>query len=262
MNRWLGVLVFLVAVISGAAACAGASGDHAVERITVAAASDLRPAFDELGRAFTAETGIEVTFSYGSSGLLREQILDGAPFDLFASADAGDVDQVIRAGRGDPSTRSEYARGRLAIWTAEGREPPASIEDLTDARFGTVAIANPEHAPYGRAAQQALRAAGIDDDLDDRLVYGENVVDAFRIVGSGNAGAGIVARSLVVAERGRAVVVPERFHEPLRQTLVVTAQGQQADAAVRFAAALTSATGREVMDRHGFAPPGDGDGGG
>ena len=248
----------IAGVALGSAGCGGrdAHQDQAVESITVAAASDLRPAFEELAGRFTEETGIEITFSFGSSGLLREQVLDGAPFDLFASADDDDVDQVIDAGRADPTTRSEYARGRLVIWTTEGTSPPEAIGDLTDPRFGTVAIANPEHAPYGRAALEALASAGVDDELGDRLVFGENVVDALRIVESGNAGAGIVARSLVVRDGDRAVLVPERLHEPLRQTLVVTGSGPRADAAARFATTVSSDAGQEIMARYGFEPAG------
>ncbi|MEX2627858.1 MAG: molybdate ABC transporter substrate-binding protein [Ilumatobacteraceae bacterium] len=251
----LGGVVVLFAAACGAGT--GAADDEPPETITVAAASDLRIAFRELGEVFTADTGIDVTFSFGSSGQLREQIVNGAPFDLFASANVAFVDDVIAAGHGDVDTKADYALGRIALWAPPGVEPPASIDELADPRYGSVAIANPEHAPYGLAAEQALASAGVLDEVADRLVYGENISDTLRIARSGNVDVGIIALSLVIAADDPYVLVPEHLHEPLRQALVVTGEGAAGVAAARFVDLVASDSGREVMNRFGFALPGE-----
>lgn len=254
----IGAAMLAVAVLAGG--CGGSSGAASstdVAEITVAAASDLRPAFEELGALFEAETGTAVTFSFGSSGQLREQIINGAPFDLFASANVAFVDGVIDAGRGVAATKADYALGRIVLWSPDGVPLPGSIEELTDARFRRIAIANPEHAPYGLAAKQALETASIYDTIEPRLVYGENISDTFRIAQSGNAEVGIVALSLAIADGGEYTLLPAELHEPLEQALVVTSTGAQGDAATTFAEFLGSPEGREVMIRYGFVLPGD-----
>lgn len=257
-----GLVLVVVALLVGLNACGGDDATGAGARsgateISVAAASDLRPAFEELGSAHTAATGTEVTFSFGSSGQLREQIVNGAPFDLFASADTAYVEDVIEAGRGDPDTKADYAIGRIALWAAPGADLPASIEDLADPRYRRIAIANPEHAPYGRAAAEALGSAGLTDTVGPRLVLGENISDTLRIVGSGNADVGIVALSLVITGDTPYTLLPEDLHEPLRQALVVTGDGPGGEAAAGFADLLASPAGREVMVRYGFVLPGE-----
>lgn len=252
----------IAAVMCGLLVVAGCGGDDGASSsaggaITVAAASDLRFAFEELGELFTADTGVEVTFSFGSSGQLREQIINGAPFDLFASANVEFVDQVIDAGRGDPDTKADYAIGRIVLWSPAGVDLPASIDELTDPRFRRIAIANPEHAPYGQAAEQALETAGVLDEVRDRLVFGENISDALRIAQSGNADVGIVALSLVITGDHPYVLLDEDLHDPLRQALVVTGTGAKGDDARRFAEFLASSAGREIMVRYGFALPGE-----
>lgn len=228
-----------------------------VAEITVAAASDLRPAFDDLGASFTARTGTKVTFSYGSSGQLRTQILNGAPFDLFASASTAFVDEIISAGRGRVGTRADYAYGRIVLWTSDAATRPAKVEDLGSSRFARIAIANPEHAPYGLAAVQALKSAGVFDRVKARLVFGENISDTFRIARSGNADVGIIALSLAIADGTPYTLIPSTLHEPLQQTLVVTGDGERGDAAVAFAAHVNSPEGRQVMIRYGFTLPGE-----
>lgn len=256
-SRSVATAVLLLA-LAGCGGAEGASGGSTADRqITVAAASDLRFAFEELGGMFSDKTGIEVTFSFGSSGQLREQIINGAPFVLFASANVEFVDDVIDAGRGVASTQADYAIGRIVLWSRPEVELPGSIEDLADPQYQRVAIANPRHAPYGLTAEQALDAAGVLDAVQPRLVLGENISDTLRIVQSGNADVGIVALSLVIAGDTPYVLVDDALHEPLRQALVVTATGPAGDDAARFAAFLASPEGREVMVRYGFALPGE-----
>lgn len=247
------IAIALAALLGGCGDSTASPAPDAAGRITVAAASHLRPAFDELGARFTGDTGIDVTFSYGSSGQLREQTVNGAPFDVFAAADEDFVDAVVDAGRGDPRTKAEYGRGRLVLVAPPGQPAPGDVEELAHPAFARIAVANPEHAPYGRAALEALDAAGVAGAVEDRLVYGENIADTLRLVESGNADVGIVALSLVVGDGRAWALVPEQLHGPLRQSLVVTATGERADSARAFAAYTKSPEGRAVLLRHGLA---------
>lgn len=256
-GRTLAVALVLAVAGCGGSAASPAGGDGAPVEITVAAASDLRPAFEELGARYTAETGIAVTFSFGSSGQLREQIVNGAPFDLFASANVAYVDDVVAAGRARPGTKADYAYGRIVLWSRDGSIRPADVGELADERYGRIAIANPDHAPYGLAARQALESAGVWDAVADRLVYGENIGDTFQLARSGNADVGIVALSLAIADGSDHTLVPAALHEPLRQALVVTGDGARGDAAAEFADFVNSPRGREVMIAYGFVLPGE-----
>ncbi|HEX6420329.1 MAG TPA: molybdate ABC transporter substrate-binding protein [Acidimicrobiales bacterium] len=250
------VAAVALAACGGSAASTGGR-DGVPAAITVAAASDLRPAFEELGEVFTARTGTAVTFSFGSSGQLREQVLNGAPFDLFASANGAYVDEVVAAGRGRADTRADYAEGRIVLYSRDASLRPDSVADLADGRYRRIAIANPEHAPYGLAARQALESAGAYGAVADRLVYGESIADTFQIARSGNADVGIVALSLAVADGVAHTPVPADLHEPLRQALVVTGDGARGEAAAAFADLVSSPAGREVMVRYGFVLPGE-----
>ena len=235
----------------------GSSGGSSTSEVTVAAASDLRPAFEALAAEFQRETETRVTLTFGSSGQLREQILNGAPFDLFASANVEYVDDVVDAGIGLADTRADYALGRIVLLSSDEALLPGSIEDLASHRFERIAIANPRHAPYGLAAEQALQSAGIADEVADRLVLGENVSDTFQICESGNADVCIVALSLAVADGTPYTVIADSLHRPLRQALVVTTNGDQPDAATAFATLVNSPAGRAVMNRYGFTLPGE-----
>jgi molybdate transport system substrate-binding protein len=253
-----------VLVLAGCAATSPATGADGEVALLVAAASDLRPAFEELGDRYAAAGGGEVTFDFGSSGQLAQRIREGAPFDLFASADVAYVDDVIGAGIGDASTQRTYAYGRLVIWSPEERwEDWRELTDLAeDGGISNLAIANPDHAPYGRAAQEALTTTGALGAVRDRLVLGENISDAQRLVETGNADVGIIALSLAIAadERGvgRWVEVDEDLHAPLQQDLVVTATDPERAAAARaFVALVDGEEGRAVMARYGFLLPGE-----
>jgi molybdate transport system substrate-binding protein len=247
----------LLAVVVALTGCGGSGASSpSGPGITVAAASDLRFAFEEVAATFTDATGIPVTFSFGSSGLLREQVINGAPFDVYASANVAFVDDVIAAGRGDPATKADYAYGRIVLW-AGGEEPPRDLAELAAPRYRRVAVANPQHAPYGLAAMQALGSAGVLDAVEPRLVFGENISDTMRIVSSGNADVGIIALSLVIVDGSDHVLVPEDLHDPLRQALVVTASdAERREAAEEFVAHVASDAGRDLMARYGFVLPG------
>lgn len=252
-GRPAGVLS-LLAVVLASCGTAGSGGATEAQPLLVAAASDLRPAFEEISRQFEAEHDTEVTVSFGSSGLLAQQVVRGAPFDVFVAANEQYVDDVIAAGIGKGETKQRYAIGRLAMWSGVDGDSPISVEDLALPRFRRIVIANPEHAPYGIAARQALEAAGVFEAVQDRLVYGESVSDAQRIVETGNADVGVIALSLAMAAGGKHTLVPMALHAPLVQSLVVTATGSSERLARQFADFVTGPRGREVLARNGFEP--------
>ena len=233
--------------------------DAGTAPIRVAAASDLTLAFEELGRIFEQRTGDPVTFSFGSTGLLAQQIRQGAPFDVFAAADQSFVEGLVAEGACDGGTVVPYARGRIVVWTKRGGvAPPATLADLRSARFTRIAIANPEHAPYGRAAEQALRSTRLWDAVAARLVLGENVRQAFQFAETGNVEAAVVALALVVQDRENPwVLVGEELHEPIEQALAVCAGGARREGGEAFARFVGSMPGREVLRRHGFLLPGE-----
>lgn len=227
--------------------------------LRVAAAADLARAFDELGKAYAARGGEAPTFTFGSTGLLAKQIEQGAPFDLFAAANVSFADEAIRSGACRADSKALYARGRIVAYASDAAPaPPEDLRELADLRFAKIAIANPEHAPYGRAAQQALERAGVWAAVRPRLVYGENVQQTLQFADSGNADVAIVALSLAASARGHATPIDPSLHDPIDQALVVCARGDERDArARRFAAFVGSAEGRDVLRRHGFLLPGE-----
>ncbi len=247
--------VVALAVVAGLAACSSKSQDRTVR---VAAASDLQRAFTELGAEFKTRTGITPEFNFGSSGLLAKQIEQGAPFFLFASANKAFADQVVKAGRCDGETGRLYAQGRIVVWTAPGKKAPMALTDLANPEFKRIGIANPDHAPYGVAARQALESAGVWSSIQDKMVLGENIQATMLIAKNGDVDAAIVALSLaVVADGGTSLKIDPSLHAPLDQKLVVCGKGAEADAARRFADFVDSREGREVMSRYGFQLPAD-----
>lgn len=201
---------------------------------------------------FSKTTGIRVSLTYGASGQLREQIIQQAPFELFASADANNVDRVIAEGRGLAESRVEFARGRVVLIAARGVTLPSRIEELTRPAYRRIVLANPAIAPYGLAAKQALENAGVYDDVGGRLVYGESVSDALRITTSGNADVGIVARSSAIAQKLTYSLVPDEYHVALRQTMVAIGTGPRTEAAQRFERFVVL-EGQEALRRYGLS---------
>lgn len=244
--RWLFVL-----------ALAGACSSHSSHRsVRVAAASDLSRAFEELGQAFEKKTGIRADFQFGSSGLLSKQISNGAPFFLFAAANKSYADDAIASGHCDGATLREYAQGRIVVWTPTGVVPPTQLSDLADPRFAKIAIANPEHAPYGRAAKSALEKAGVWDKIEPKVVLGESVQAAMQYAQTQAVQAAIVALSLAeVTDGGTTLKIDPMSYEPLEQMLVVCGNGEEADSARRLVDFIMSPDGREVMTRYGFLLP-------
>lgn len=226
--------------------------------LRIAAASDAIAAFETLGKIFETRHQTKVSFTFGSSGLLAKQLVEGAPFDVFVSASAAYAADVIDSGACDRETRAVYGRGQLALWSRRDsrQTPPASLAELTEARFTRLAIANPDHAPYGVAAREALRRTGIWERVEPKLVYGENVRQALQLAESGNVEAAIVALPLVAEdETGTWTLIEASLHAPIEQVLVVCKNGTNAQDGRRFAELVTSGEGRAVLKRFGFLPP-------
>ncbi|MGY6634477.1 MAG: molybdate ABC transporter substrate-binding protein [Alkalilacustris sp.] len=228
----------------------------------VAAAADLQFAVEEIAAAFTAETGMRVRLSMGSTGNFARQIREGAPFQIFMAADEQFIFDLARDG----FARDEgdlYAIGRIVVKVPPGSTlaPDGSLESLRHAlaegRITRFAIANPDHAPYGMRAREALQHAGLWEDIQPFLVLGENVAQAAQFALSGNAEGSIIALSLAlapqVASRGTHDLIPEEFHEPLRQRMaLLTGAGPVAEA---FYAYMTAPAAREIMESYGFVLP-------
>jgi molybdate transport system substrate-binding protein len=229
--------------------------------VRVAAAADLRFALEEIASAYARTRGtVPPQITYGSSGTLYSQIQNGAPFDLFLSADRGYPRRLAESDKAEPGTLVTYASGRLALWVRP--DSPLEIERdglsaLADPRVAHVSIANPAHAPYGRAAEAAMRAAGVYQAVEPKLVLGENVSQALQFVEGGSADAGLVALALARAPKaaGRYVIVPERLYPPLEQSGVVLRTDRRAGAR-DFERYLQSDAARAVLTRYGFAVPG------
>jgi molybdate transport system substrate-binding protein len=221
--------------------------------LTVAAASDLTPVFEELGREFESATKTKVVFMFGSTGMLARQIENGAPVDLFAAANVSYVDQLEQKGLIIPDTKAVYARGRITLWTSN--DSPVRLQgiaDLARPEVQRIAIANPDHAPYGLAAKQALQSAGIWERVQPKLVYGDNIRQTLQYAETGNVEVAIVSLSLSVPSNGRWTLIPEELHQPIDQGLAVIKDTKNEQAARAFATFISSPQGKSIMKKYGF----------
>jgi molybdate transport system substrate-binding protein len=256
------ILCAWLSAAAAAAACGTITVNEARGRVRVAAAADLNVALGELIARFNASHDVDVTVSYGSSGTFYAQLLNQAPFDLFLSADLRYPNELVARGLTLPQTEFTYAVGRLVVWA-----PAASslalehdgLEALTAASVAHVAIANPEHAPYGRAAIAAMESAGVYDRVRPKLVFGENVAQAMQFAQSGAADAAVVARSLALAptvkSAGRLFQIPPASYPRMDQGGVILRWAADPDAARSLRGFLLSAEGRAILERSGFALP-------
>ncbi len=218
--------------------------------LLVAAASDLAPLAPSLEQAYQRATGERVRFTLASSGSLARQIENGAPFDVFLSADDRYVTELAERGQLDAATVILYAFGRIALWSSNGSV--RSLEGLKKPGAKHLAIPNPEHAPYGVAARTALENRGLWKDVEQKVVYGENVRQALQFAESGNADAVITSWTLLL---GRGALLPAEWHAPIRQAGGVVKSSDQPMAARRFLKFLTSSEGRTILQRGGLFPP-------
>jgi molybdate transport system substrate-binding protein len=230
--------------------------------LTVAAAADLNPALKDIGENFEKMTGVKVKLSFGASGALTQQIQNGAPFDVFFSADMDYPRQLISSGNADGASLYEYAVGKLVLWVPA--DSPLDVEHkgmdiLLDPAVKKIAIANPQHAPYGRAAVAALKHAGLYDRVADRLVMGENISQAAQFVESGNAQAGFVAlahaASPAMRGKGKYWEVPAEDYPALAQGAIVISSSRQKSEAAKFLEYVKTSEAGDVLRKYGFTLP-------
>ena len=232
------------------------------QEITVAAAADMSAALPELVAAYTKKTGQTVKLSFGASGNLTNQIRNGAPFDIFFSADEQYPQQLISEGLGLKDTLYRYAIGRLVLWLPNDSPLDLSklgIQALLDPSAKKISIANPATAPYGRAAEATLRHFGIYNQVSSRLVVGENISQAAQFVESGNAQAGLIALSHALApamkDKGRYWTVPLDAYPTLNQAAVMLTKSKEQDAARKFLEFLRSPDAASLLTSYGFSLP-------
>ena len=227
--------------------------------LRIAAAADLQPLLPTLLTQFQQQTGIHAEASYQASATLAAQIIDGAPFDLFLAADLSFPQRVIDAGRTEESQPVPYARGTLVLWTRnDSGLAPLSLDTLRNPALKTIAIANPEHAPYGRAAQAALQHIALYDTLRPKLVIAENIAQAAQYSDSGNAQAGFLSLTSALTPRLRAsghfVRVPDEDYPPILQGAVVIRNSAAAPSAHRFLDFLAQPATRQFLAAEGLEP--------
>jgi molybdate transport system substrate-binding protein len=248
------------------ASCITPGADSQEHQVRIAAAADLKFAMAELAGQFEKQTGTKVNVTYGSSGNFFSQLQNGAPFDLFFSADIEYPRKLESAGLTEMGTLYRYAVGRIVIWMPVDSKVDVTKQGwnaLLDASVQKIAIANPEHAPYGRAAVAALQKAGIYQQVKSKLVFGENISQAAQFVQSGNAKAGIIALSLAISppmKDGKSWKVPAEMHPAIEQGAIVMKSSKNKDAARGFLEFLKGKQGRAILEKHGFLIPGSGQG--
>jgi molybdate transport system substrate-binding protein len=237
-------------------------GKKSRAELTVAAAADLSAALKEIGEDYEKKTGVQVKLSFGASGALTQQIQNGAPFDVFFSADMDYPRQLVAAGDANGASLYQYAVGKLVLWVPSDSSLDIvhqGMNVLLDSAVKKIAIANPQHAPYGRAAVAALKHAGLYDRVADRLVLGENVSQAAQFVESGNAQAGFVALAHVVAPgmsgKGKYWEVPADYYPPLVQGVIVLSHSQHKKEAAEFLNYIKTKEVAAVFQKYGFTLP-------
>jgi molybdate transport system substrate-binding protein len=252
-------LSFGARVALGLCAAAAARGAGS---LSIAAAANLTYALDGLNAEFKrAAPGVAVTTAVGASGNLVAQIRNGAPYDVFLSADLEFPEALVKSGHAEAGSLTPFAVGRIVLWTVRPGVDLSSIGSaVRSPAVRTLAIANTDSAPYGRGARQALEKLGLWDTARPKLVTAENISQAAQFVDTGNADAGFVALSAVLSPRlkgrGRWIEVPSALHEPLVQGAVITALGKRNPEAARYIEFLRSNAARAVLERFGYTAPG------
>jgi molybdate transport system substrate-binding protein len=232
--------IWIIAILAAASASAA--------DLLVAGASDLAPLTANLSQGFERIAHTKVTFTLASSGSLAKQVENGAPFDVFLSADEKLVKELVASGHLESST--VYALGRVALWSKDGRVK--SLADLRNPSVLHIAIANPAHAPYGIAARKTLETQGLWRDVQPKMVYGENVRQALQFAESGNADAAITSWTLLI---GRGILLPAEWHDPIRQAGGVVKSSSQPAIARQFVQFLISTEGRKILQAGGLFQP-------
>jgi molybdate transport system substrate-binding protein len=257
-ERFLSKRCLAVALVVPLAALPARGATPAAQAVTVAAAADLQSVLPDVVERFERETGRKVALTFGSSGNFFSQIQNGAPFDLFFSADIDYPRRLEAAGLAESGSLYEYATGRIVVWSRKdsGIELRRGLQVLADSRVRRVAIANPEHAPYGRAAVAALQHEKLYDRVRSKLVLGENISQAAQFVQSGNSEAGIIALSLALAPAlrtsGDYFEIPASFYPAIEQAAVMLRASRNKDAARQFVAFLRRPEIVRLLQDSGF----------
>ncbi len=226
--------------------------------LTVSAAASLNQVLPPIAKLWEQETGNKVMINWGSTGQLAQQIERGAPVDLFVASDKKSIEDLDRKELVFSQTKALYGVGRITLWHREDSSLQIKdLQDLTKSEIERVAIANPNHAPYGIAAKQALESIGIWDELQPKLVLGENIRQAQQYAEAGNVDVAIVALSISLNRPGQWILISADLHQPLEQMLVVPKTAHHPDIAKQLAIFINSYKSRELMKKHGFVLPGE-----
>ncbi len=225
--------------------------------LRIAGAANLVKVMEEIVPRFEKQSGTKVDFIPGSSGKLAAQLEEGAPFDLFMSANVKFVDDATSSGECLADSKKLYARGHLVMWSKEGakHEPPAKPAGLADTKYETIALAQPDQAPYGAAAKAALEKLGVWKKIEKRVIYGSSLEETIKLVESGNAEIGLLALSQVVKQKGTYVDVADDLHDPLDQALAVCKNGKQQAMAAKFVEFLGTPEIQDLLKGYGYTIP-------
>lgn len=259
--------VILAALVCGCAESfpSAASSPSRAVTVSVAAAADLKFALDEVIGKFEQEhSGIRIQVTYGSSGNFYAQLANRAPFDIYFSADVSYPRRLVEQGLAAKESEFLYAVGQIVVWVPNGSSidvEKLGIAAVLDPAVRKVAIANPQHAPYGRAAEAAMRSLGVEEQVRERLVLGENVAQTAQFVESGAADVGIIALSLAMApalrDKGRYWLVPLDAYPAIEQGSVILNWAKDRKATEAFRAFVSGPQGREILKQYGFILPGE-----
>jgi molybdate transport system substrate-binding protein len=229
------------------------SGESTSPEIIVAAAANLTEAAGEIGQRFTNKTGIRVIFSFGATADLAKQIENGAPFDVYVAADVFNVDRLQQQGLLTTESRAVYTRGRLVLWVPAGNNLSVQhIQDITAKEFERIAIAKPDVAPYGQAAVDSLRAVGVWDQIQPKVIYAQNVAQAKQFAATGNAEVAFIPLALVKTAEGAYLEVDHNLHRPIDQALGILKSSTHQTAARQFVDFLLSEEGQQILEARGY----------
>ncbi|WP_027415461.1 molybdate ABC transporter substrate-binding protein [Aneurinibacillus terranovensis] len=253
------VILALTGCTSGEKSASPASSSASATekpKITVAAAANLKSAFKEIAANFENKTGSKVELTFGASGTLEQQIENGAPFDVFASANVKFVDKLVSEDKAFSDTEKLYAKGRVGLATSKKSTIQVkTLQDLLKPEVKKIALAKPEAAPYGAAAKQALEKAGLWSQAEKKIVYAKTIEDALTLVTSGNTEAGFVALAIVKDDEVNFSLIDEKLHKPLNQAIAVVKATKQESLARQFVDYVTSPEGQEIMKKYKFEIP-------
>ena len=255
MKKTLVVSSLLLVLLAGLS-CRSREGTRDESQLTVAAAANLTDALGEIGPRFTSATGIRLVLSFGATADLARQIENGAPFDVFLAADTEHVDQLESKGLLTPGSRAIYARGRLVLWLPTASKLKAEqIHDITAKQFERIAIAKPDLAPYGRAAVESLRNLQIWSEVENKVIYAQNVSQAKQYAATGNAEAAFIPLALVKPGEGTYIELDEKQHQPIDQALGIVRESTKQSEARRLVDFLLSPEGRDLLMKNGYNAP-------